>query len=264
MCKICKGSLRLWDTALVLKKHDVKYFRCENCGFIQTEEPYWLKEAYSNVIAATDVGLLSRNYNNYHATQRMIYFLFDANAKYIDYGGGYGILTRLMRDAGYEFYHDDKLCPNLFAKGFDADLRERFELVTAYEVFEHLVDPMETISEMTRLSSNILFTTSLVPFDSPPKTSEWWYYSLSTGQHISFYTTKSLSTLAAHARCNLYSRGAFHLLTQKRINPLLFAVLSSNRTERIINPLLAKRHSLLPADYNRVAGNDPTSPAALH
>ena len=39
--------------------------------------------------------------------------------KFLDYGGGYGILVRLMRDVGYDFYWFDKYSQNIFAKGFE-------------------------------------------------------------------------------------------------------------------------------------------------
>lgn len=39
----------------------MQYYRCPNCGFICTEEPYWLDEAYSSAIASTDIGVIMRN-----------------------------------------------------------------------------------------------------------------------------------------------------------------------------------------------------------
>jgi hypothetical protein len=256
VCRICGITSTPWDTALVLKKYQVQYFRCEECGFIETEYPYWLEDAYSEAIADTDLGLIAMNVSSHRITKRIITVLFNANEKFIDYGGGYGILTRLMRDAGFEFYRSDKYCPNLFAKGFDAGFREaqRYELVTAYEVFEHLQDPAETLKEMCRLSRNILFTTCLIPFERPPKASEWWYYALGTGQHISFYTHQSLSVLAARAKLNLYSHGSVHLFTEKRISPIIFSMLSSHRAGRIIELILPRRMSLLAEDAALAAG----------
>lgn len=60
-CKICNNLIENFDKAKVLNKYDVQYYRCPNCGFISTEEPYWLDEAYSSAIACTDIGLIMRN-----------------------------------------------------------------------------------------------------------------------------------------------------------------------------------------------------------
>jgi len=43
-CKICSSNSSHIFSHDVLKKYNVKYFKCENCGFIQTENPYWLEE----------------------------------------------------------------------------------------------------------------------------------------------------------------------------------------------------------------------------
>ena len=86
---------------------------------MQTEKPYWLEEAYSTPIAAEDTGILKRNYDNRIIASAVIEGFFNAGAQFLDYGGGWGILTRLMRDDGYDFYLMDKYSENLFARGFD-------------------------------------------------------------------------------------------------------------------------------------------------
>ena len=50
-CKICKSLSNLLGELPILSKHRVQFFRCTGCGFIQTEEPHWLEEAYSQAIA---------------------------------------------------------------------------------------------------------------------------------------------------------------------------------------------------------------------
>jgi hypothetical protein len=40
-----------------------------------------------------------------------------------------------------------------------------------------------------------MFSTLLVP-EPAPKLEDWWYYGLEHGQHIAFYTRKSLAVLA--------------------------------------------------------------------
>ncbi len=55
--KITAGQTKLLFTAKVLGKYDVQYYQCVITGFIQTEEPYWLEEAYSSAITKLDIGL---------------------------------------------------------------------------------------------------------------------------------------------------------------------------------------------------------------
>ena len=59
--KITGGDTSLLFEKKVLGKFDVKYFRCEDTGFIQTEDPYWLEESYSSAITKLDIGLPYRN-----------------------------------------------------------------------------------------------------------------------------------------------------------------------------------------------------------
>jgi transcription initiation factor TFIIIB Brf1 subunit/transcription initiation factor TFIIB len=56
-CKICESESFYFANANILNKYNAAYFKCTNCGFVQTEEPYWLEEAYSQPIAETDSGL---------------------------------------------------------------------------------------------------------------------------------------------------------------------------------------------------------------
>ena len=60
-CTLCTAPMNPFAEATVLNKYPVSYFKCSACGFIQTEEPYWLAEAYSDAIGKSDVGLVKRN-----------------------------------------------------------------------------------------------------------------------------------------------------------------------------------------------------------
>jgi hypothetical protein len=48
--RVCEDVSEFFGRATVLGKHDVAYFRCRGCGYVQTEEPYWLTESYSEAI----------------------------------------------------------------------------------------------------------------------------------------------------------------------------------------------------------------------
>jgi hypothetical protein len=75
---------------------------------------------------------------------------------------------------------------------------------------------------MLDISENIIFSTRLFKGE-PPKPSDWWYYSLDSGQHISFYSTKTLKHLADKLSLHLNSDGkAFHMLSKEKHNNIWF------------------------------------------
>lgn len=256
-CKVCLSPVHPLASATLLGKYDVQYFQCQNCGFVQTEDPYWLDEAYSDAITRSDLGLVGRNVGYACMTRAVISVFFNRDDKFLDYGGGYGILVRLMRDYGFDFYRYDKYCPNLFAQGFDAETegRNQYGLVTAFEVFEHLTDPLKGIDHMLRFSRSILFSTELFP-SSRPMPDEWWYYGAEHGQHVSLYTRRALVALAKKFNVNLYTDGkSIHLLSEKKIPAWLFRTVSNHRLALGLGSILPKR-SLLAEDYHRVTGKN--------
>ncbi len=218
-CKICGTTSSLAFNAEVLNKYDVKYFKCTYCDYLFTEQPYWLEEAYKSPINISDTGIMSRNIYFSKIVSSIIYFCFDKNSEFLDYAGGYGIFTRLMRDIGFDFYWHDEFAKNLLSRGFEMkNNSKKFELITAFEVFEHLPNPAEEIQKMRKLSDSILFSTVTLPSSVPEK--NWWYYAFEHGQHISFYSEKTLKLIAEKFGMNFYPMKNIFLFTKKNISPL--------------------------------------------
>jgi hypothetical protein len=225
-CRLCYNKANEKFDAKILDKHNIKYYLCPNCNLLQTEEPYWLEEAYSDSINDTDVGLLDRNIQFAEKVKVLIYYLFKRNGKFLDYAGGYGIFTRLMRDIGFDFYWNDPYTENLFAKGFEYDSHNfNIELITTFESFEHFVNPLEEIKKITEISKNIIFSTTMVPHQIPMP-NDWWYYGLEHGQHVSLYSKRTLIFIAKKLGLNFYSGSKnLHLFTEKNINNYFFEIL---------------------------------------
>jgi len=223
-CKICHTPANHQFRAKILKnKYEVQYYLCPHCGFLQTEAPFWLTEAYESPINLSDTGLLRRNVKFAQKTAKIIFYLFNPNQKFLDFAGGYGIFVRLMRDAGFDFYWDDPYAANLLAKGFEYQgSNGQIALVTSFECFEHFVNPLDEIEKILKMSPNLLFSTHLLPVPVPAP-NQWWYYALDHGQHISFYSKQTLDFIAQKFNVNFYTNHRnFHLFTRKKINPLVF------------------------------------------
>jgi hypothetical protein len=244
LCTICDSPTRHAFHAKVLSKHDIVFFYCPRCGFLRTEAPYWLGEAYRHTLNDEDTAVLQRNWYFADVVASVLFSLYDRRGTFLDFGGGHGIFTRLMRDRGFDFYWRDPNAENLFARGFEFRAGSvPVELVTCIECFEHFVNPKTELETMLAASTNIFLTTQLLP--SPvPGPDAWDYYGLTHGQHISFYAIKTLRFLAERYGLTLYSNGRnMHLLTKKR--------LSSFRFRRALRPGILKRLRIKSAMGNR-------------
>jgi hypothetical protein len=227
-CKICESESNKIFSALLLNKYNVSYYQCEVCEFIQTEEPYWLDEAYSSAIADLDTSYVKRNFDMSYITKHILKYFIGTKMKYLDYGGGYGLYVRIMRDNGFDFYLFDQYCQNIFANNFkitNLRINEPFGLVTAFELFEHLPSPISELNIILDNSESIFFSTVLQPKNKFKNSSEWWYFIPETGQHVSFYSLKSLKYIAKKYNLNLYTnKRHLHILTKRKFlfNPLIF------------------------------------------
>jgi len=237
-CKIC-GSQHL-KTAFehtIMSRHSAAYCVCADCGFLCTQNPDWLEEAYAFPITRADTGLLSRNIELSRKVAVLIYRLFNRHGRYLDYAGGYGVFTRLMRDAGFNFYHTDPYTQNLFAAEYEWDHSTPMDGVTCFECFEHLENPMQEIEKILSISKTILFSTELLPDSIPPLS--WEYYGFEHGQHISLYAPKTLAYIAEQFGVCWSSANNLHLFSEKPIAASLLKKLSRS-ANRMAYPFARK------------------------
>ena len=230
-CSICGGGMSRAFSATLLRKHEVSYFHCGACGFLQTEKPYWLEEAYKAAIAVADTGLVQRNIGISAKLSALIYLCLDPRKAYVDVAGGYGMLTRLMRDIGFDFYWDDKYCENLLARGFEAANRElNVAAVTAFEVLEHLTDPLDFLATTMRRfnASSVIVSTETYSGTAAPAAS-WWYYAFETGQHIAFFRQDTLQKMAKKLGLHLFSAGGLHVFSPRPLRNQALATLFCGR-----------------------------------
>lgn len=222
-CKICSATATPVFNKRILFKYEVAYYQCSACGFLFTEEPYWLNEAYDETIKGIrDVGMVQRNLQVADLTERLIVRYLNPKGTFIDYGAGTGLLVRIMRDRGFDFFYDDPYARNIFARCFEATKQSesavRYELLTAFEVYEHSANPLEDVQRMLAYSDSILFTTELQP-KSAEQLEGWFYLFPDAGQHVAFHTLESLRNLAGLFALKLHTDGEnTHLMTRRDLD----------------------------------------------
>ena len=252
-CRTCGAEVNpLWQGQLL--ELTVTYYQCDACGYVQTEQPFWLERAYAEAVNSADTGIMTRNVINSKIVLSTLLALGKLNGKVVDYAGGYGFLVRLLRDYGVDALWTDQHCQNLVARGFEHQ-GEPVDLVTAFEAFEHFVEPAKELDKILAIAPNVLLSTEIIT-DPPPLQNEWWYYGKEHGQHIGFFKIKTLEKLAQDRGKLLLSDGvSYHLITDKPINKRVWKVLI--RANKLM-PLLL-RHRLAPktwADHELMAGLD--------
>ena len=261
-CKICKSKkFNQKDPFKILNKFNTKLLICKNCGFQQfINSNDWIDLAYSDAIASTDTGIVKRCFTNTKFISA--YLTFNSNNQNIlDWGTGSGLFVRLMRDKGWNTFGYEPIATPMLSKGFSSNslnkISENFnyQLITAFEVMEHLEDPLAFLKEVFNLTDTFIFSTLLVEKNYDEK---WWYYSTDTGQHISFYTKESLKYISEYLNCFYLSirTNDYHIFTKSRRNFLIFKLIFGHKRNKIFYPLsqllnkfIFKRKGLIVKDF---------------
>lgn len=208
-CRLCGGRLSRRFNLKVLGKHDVKYYECEGCHSLQTENPYWLDESYNRSLSCLDTGVAQRNLHNLAACYVVSKLFKVKNA--IDIGGGEGLLCRFLRDYGINCFVKDKYANPTFAQGFTEPDFNTPDLVIAFEVLEHFPNPKSDLDALFNLNSNILLASTAIYTNEQEG---WWYLSPENGQHVFFYSKKALNLIANRYGYKLVMSGGLILFAK--------------------------------------------------
>ncbi len=212
-CRLCGGAAAPVCHQLLLNKYEAKFYRCGDCDLIQSEPPYWLEESYSSAISAHDTGAISRNLFSANFSAALFRVLgIGRKSACLDYGAGHGVFVRMMRDRGYQFLWYDKYAANLFARGFEGSVSARYDIVTAFEVFEHLVDCREELDTLFRPKHKFVLVSTVL---HSGHREGWWYYTPESGQHVAFYSRNTIDHIAERYNYVVVC-GATHVLFVER------------------------------------------------
>jgi len=219
-CRICGQPVKPVFSKRIMDRYDIAYLACEHCRHIQTEKPYWLEDAYKSALSDSDTGQIWRNERNRDIVCAVTHRFFTTPPKVLEYAGGYGLLTRMLRDSGMECRWYDKYAENIFARHFEDDGTQQYDLVLAFEALEHFEDPMRELENIFQRGGSLLFSEELLPDLCPV---QWWYLCTEHGQHVNFYSRETLQYIADHFHKNLYVYGDVGLMTPLEIKPEDFA-----------------------------------------
>lgn len=209
-CKVCGGESPLLGVVdfhkscieaqgkrLNVSGIPIYYRRCRVCGFVFTGAfDAWQPEAFHQKIYNGDYIVVDPDFaalrpmnnaqlvgNTFRGSRESL--------RIVDYGGGNGVLAKLLRDDGFQAETYDPFST------FAELPAERCDLLTCFEVMEHVPFPGKTLAEMVSLLKDegaILFSTLLQPDNFDQMGLNWWYAGPRNG-HISLHSRKSMVSL---------------------------------------------------------------------
>lgn len=222
LCRLCHSPMESAFEKEILARYPVRYSRCTACGALQTELPYWLDEAYAGQAERFDTGKASRTLANFLVLPRLLEILgVRKDDRALDFGSGTGLLTRLMRDLGYDFFAYDKYGAGEFAGAYQwRELTHSCRLVTMFEVAEHFVNPLAEWGNIFALDPDFVIGSTGI-FQG--QGADWDYLAPESGQHVFFYTFEALSVLAAKFGRTAYHVGMYFIFAKKPLESVTLA-----------------------------------------
>ena len=189
-CRLCGGELAPAFRTTIMNRYEIGYFKCQGCESLQTEQPFWLEEAYDSHLGHLDLGAVQRNLANQAACCLAARLWGGRNA--LDYGGGDGLLCRMVRDHGVNCYVSDKYGDPTYAQTFTQPDFATPDIVFSFEVFEHFAQPADDLAQVfDRGARVILASTGLYRGQGP----DWFYLSRASGRHVFFYSPKAIGQI---------------------------------------------------------------------
>ncbi|MBU3558520.1 class I SAM-dependent methyltransferase [Polynucleobacter sp. Nonnen-W13] len=188
----------------------IYYSHCPNCSFTfapefeKWTESDFLKYIYNDDYIQIDPDYIDVRPKNNSEVLKQLFADQKSFIRHLDYGGGNGKLSQLLNQDGWNSETYDPFPASSLSL---SDLG-KFNLITAFEVFEHVPNINILMSNLAEVMSDdclVLFST-LVSDGNIKSNSRinWWYASPRNG-HISLFSKKSLELLGSKYNLNFGS-----------------------------------------------------------
>lgn len=219
-CKICGEETKRFDVLDFNKSCDDKlypaglagipvYYRiCAGCQFIFTDffdafsGDQWRRLLYNDDYAKVDPEYREARPRRNAAEIEALLIGRRRNIIALDYGGGNGLTATLLRQRGWTYDSYDPFGHNDMREG----RKGTYNFCSAFEVFEHSPDPIQSLSNIVELSSPerimVLIGTGIHDSQVDDQSRLSWWYAAPRNGHVSLYSRKSLRTLGT--RCGLH------------------------------------------------------------
>jgi SAM-dependent methyltransferase len=175
----------------------VYYRRCGACGFLFSDsfddwtDADFQRHIYNDAYTTVDPDYAATRPAGSAAVVAQLFGASKTSLRILDYGGGNGKLSKLLRADGFS----DVETYDPFTPEYARPPETTFDLVTCFETFEHLPDPNAGIADISERLADpglVLFTTLVQPENFDRFRMAWWYIAPRNG-HISIFTRRALA-----------------------------------------------------------------------
>lgn len=237
LCRLCGAGTTAVFQLAGFGEIQFTYFKCDNCSSLQTQQPTWLDRAYAHSnLTVSDTGAAQRVLVN-HAFVLIAAKMFGLRTA-LDFGGGDGLLCRLLRDRGLDAYTFDDYARATYARTFEGDLQREYDLITAFEVLEHLPDPRSSLDLLFEAKPRMIIA-STEKYCGQDAT--WWYLAPLHGQHVFFYSSEAFQLVASRYKYAYYEVNGWHVFSREKLSRMelnMFSWISSGLSFRLFRASL--------------------------
>lgn len=186
---------------LPLSGRPIYYHRCPGCEFVLAPEfGLWSdrdfqEHIYNDGYIDIDPDYVSKRPLSNAGFLQKLFGESSKSIRHLDYGGGSGVLSNALTEQGWDSTTYDPFPRN---ERRIEDLG-KFNLISAFEVFEHVPDVAELMRNITSLMEDecvVIFSTLLSDGHIAPNSRLTWWYASPRNGHISLFSTRSLVLLA--------------------------------------------------------------------
>lgn len=250
-CRLCDGESKWVFSKTLFENLIVGFYQCEKCQSLETENPYWLDRSYADTTLIPDIRTLQRVMR----MKSLVYYLFiilrmSNSDAILDWGGGNGMLVRLLRNMGVDSYLLDAYVKNYYAVGYEHKDGRKYKMITAFQVLEHFNEPAKELNDILKLEPQyFLITTGLYTSQGPN-----WEYLNAYGRHIFIYSDKARRYIAHRHGYHIITLGDTTLLYKEHLSRFqvrLIKILFSGRLNKLLDVaqiILQTKMSLIEKD----------------